>query len=106
MREQSINEIVNDSMKKFSKRKLIEVNDSMKKSKAPKVAYTEFVADKLVEIFNAPQSRDFFLKCAWNLSEDTIWSAVEDTRKKCVKSPIKLFVFLCSNALKELPIKN
>ena len=107
MRGQSINEIVNDSMKKFSKRKLIEVNDrSMKRSKAPKVAYTEYVADKLVEIFNAPQSRDFFLKCAWNLSEDTIWSAVENTRKKCVKTPIKLFVFLCNNALKELPVKN
>ena len=106
MREWSINEVNDKSMKFSSKRKLNEVNDkSMIRRKAPKVAYTEYVADKLVKIFNAPHSRQFFLKCAWNLSEDTIWSAVEDSRKKCVKNPIALFVFLCNNALSELPIK-
>lgn len=106
MREQKLGKIINDKSMKISKRNLNEVNDrSMKRNKAPKVAYTEYVADKLVDIFNAPQSRKFFLKCAWNLSEDTIWSAVEDSRKKCVESPIALFVFLCNNALKERPIK-
>lgn len=95
---------VNDnSMKIPLKRNL---NDkSMNKELAPRVSYTEYVADRLVKIFDAPKSRKFFLKCAWNLSEDTIWSAVEDSRKKCVKSPIALFIFICNNALKELPIK-
>ena len=104
---ESINEVneINDSMK-FSYRKLNEINDindkSMKGNINSKIAYTEYVADKLSRIFNAPQSRRFFLKCAWNLSENTIWSAVEDSQKKSVKSPIALFVFLCNKALKEL----
>lgn len=104
MGEQRIGELVNDkSMKILLKKNL---NDkSLKESSTPKIAYVEYVADKLVKIFDAPQSRKFFLKCAWHLSEDTIWSAVEDSRKKEVKTPIALFVFLCNNALKELPIK-
>lgn len=103
---QRLNEIINDESMKFSKRKLNEVNDSSKRRKvSPKASYTEYVADKLVKIYKAPKSRNFFLKCAWNLSEDVIWSAVEDSRKKCVKSPIALFVFICNNALEELPVK-
>lgn len=105
-RERSINDIVNDSMKILSKKNFNDINEkSLKKKPAPKVSYTEHVADKLVKIFNAPQSRKFFLKCAWNLSEDTIWSAVEDSRKKNVNSPIALFIFICNNALQELPVK-
>ena len=98
-----VKSINDNSMKIPLKRNL---NDkSMNKELAPRVSYTEYVADRLVKIFDAPKSRKFFLKCAWNLSEDTIWSAVEDSRKKCVKSPIALFIFICNNALKELPIK-
>lgn len=102
---------INESLTsmKFPKRKLNEINEineSMKGNQHRKISYTEYVADKLVKIFDAPQSRNFFLKCAWNLSEDTIWSAVEDSRKKSVNKPIALFIFICNNALKELPIKN
>ncbi len=105
MGTKSINDKVNDSLKITLKSNLNEINDkSMKRKSNPKISYTEYVADKLVKIFNAPQSRNFFLKCAWNLSEDTIWSAVEDSRKKCVDSPIALFIFICNNALKEQPI--
>ena len=103
MGTKSVKEVINESMI-FSKRK--NINDSLISEKPTRVVYTEHIADKLVAIFNAPQSRNFFLKCAWHLSEDTIWSAVEDTKKKSVKSPIKLFVFLCNNALRELPAKN
>ncbi len=106
-----INEIVNESMKIFINKNLDEINDidndkTTRKKRVPKVAYTEYLADKLVDIYNAPKSRDFFLKCAWNLSEDTIWAAVEKSRGKRVKKPIALFVFICNNALQELPIKN
>lgn len=95
---------LNDKSMKISKRNL---NDkSMISKHSQKVAYTEYVADKLVKIFDAPKSRNFFLKCAWHLSEDTIWSAVEDSRKKTVNNPIGLFIFLCNNALRELPIKH
>ena len=100
----SVGEIVNDeSMKRLTKSKS---NDkSMTGNKKYKIAYTEHVADELVKVFDAPNSRKFFLKCAWHLSEDTIWSAVDDSKKRGVNSPIKLFVFLCSNALRKLPIK-
>lgn len=95
---------INDKSMKFSKRKF---NDkSMTSKRSQKVAYTEHVADKLVKIYDAPKSRMFFLKCAWNLSEDTIWSAVDDSHKKTVDNPIGLFIFLCNNAMRELPIKH
>lgn len=111
MRERRINEYINDinESMKFSKRKLNDINDineSMKKSPTPRVTRTEWLADKLVEIYKAPQSRQFFLKCAWHLSEDTIWSAVEDSRKKGVRSAIALFIFICNNALKETSIES
>ena len=103
MGTRSVGEIVNDKSMKFSKRKF---NDkSMNGSKKYKIAYTEHVADELVKIYDAPNSRKFFLKCAWHLPEDTIWSAVEESRKKIVDSPIKLFVFLCNNALRKQPIR-
>lgn len=100
----SVNGIINDKSMDFSNRK-INNDRSMTTSKKYKIAYTEHVADELVKIYDAPNSRKFFLKCAWHLSEDTIWSAVEESRKKIVNSPIKLFVFLCSNALRRTPIK-
>ena len=107
---ESIGEIVNDksmkSMKISSKRNLNEINDKSMKRVSPKVSYTEHTADKLVNIYKAPHARLFFLKCAWHLPEDTIWSAVESSRKKCVDNPLGLFIFLCNNALKELPVKN
>lgn len=102
----SINEIVNDSMEKLNKIKFNDINESMRSNKTPMISKTEYIADKLVDIYNAPRSRNFFLKCAWHLSEDTIWSAVEDTRKEGVKEPIALFIFICTNALKEIPVKS
>ena len=103
MREKSLNELVNDSsMRPFLKRPL---NEKTMSKSASKISYTEYVADKLVKIYNAPKSRNFFLKCAWRLSEDVIWSAVEDSRKRGVDSPIALFIFICSNAMKESPVR-
>lgn len=107
-----INDIINEikcnlKTKKIKNNEINEiVNDIPNKRKGitSKISYTEYVADKLVKIYNAPNSRKFFLKCAWNLSEDTIWTAVEDSRRPGVKSPIKLFVFICSNALNERPV--
>lgn len=109
MREQSVSQIINDKSMKSMNSTYSRVNDindkSMRRKVAPKVSYTEYVADKLVKIYNAPKSRNFFLKCAWHLSEDIIWSAVEDSKKNGVEEPIALFIFLCNNALKESPIR-
>lgn len=61
-------------------------------SKALKV---DRIANHLVQKFEAPNSRSFFCKCAWNLSEDEIWSAYEISHKPKVKSPLKYFITLC-----------
>ena len=90
-----INEV---SLKRNSNESMI-IND-----KPTRVRNTDYVADKLVKIYNAPSSRNFFLKCAWHLSEDTIWTAVENSRKKTVKSPVKYFVAICNRELKERSI--
>lgn len=96
---------INESMKTndinevLYKRTFNDINDSM--SKSIKVGYTEHVADKLVKIYDAPKSRNFFLKCAWNLSEDTIWTAVEKSRKKGIECSVKYFIAICNKALRE-----
>lgn len=59
--------------------------------------FAEFKADKLVEKYNAPQSRKFFLKCVYHLSESDIEDAVELSMQPWVKSPIKYFVRICSS---------
>ncbi|MBQ3306434.1 hypothetical protein IJH02_03305 [Candidatus Saccharibacteria bacterium] len=70
--------------------------------KSARARSTEMTADRLVEIFNAPQSRNFFLKCAWHLSEDQIWTAVENSQRKKIKSPVKYFVACCSKELAKI----
>lgn len=80
------------------KRNSMKINDSLI-NKSVQAKSTELLAERLVEIFNAPQSRKFFLKCAWHLSEDQIWTAVENSKKAKVKSPVKYFVKCCNNQL-------
>lgn len=91
-------EPINESLNqwRFSKRIVNEVNE---RPKISKVSKTEAIADKLVSTFNSPNSRNFFLKCAWHLSEDTIWTAVERSKRKGIASPVRYFVKYCSNAM-------
>ena len=86
---------INEIFLKKNSMKIIERKSARAKS-------TEMVADRLVEIFGAPQSRNFFLKCAWHLSEDQIWTAVENSQKKRIKSPVKYFVACCSKELSKI----
>ena len=64
---------------------------------------TEYIADKLVERLSAPQWRGFFLKAAWRLSEDAIWSTLENTEKKFatreVKKPLNYFIAACNRQM-------
>ena len=53
------------------------------------------IADHLVRKFQAPNSRNFFCKCAWKLSEDDIWTAYELAHSPRVKVPLKYFISLC-----------
>lgn len=55
-----------------------------------KVQSVRNTADKLVEVFNSPQSRKYFMKVAWHLSEAQIWDVVEIALKKRV--PVSYFI--------------
>lgn len=94
MTSMRINEIF---LKKNSMKSMI-----ANEKKSARARSTEMTADRLVEIFNAPQSRNFFLKCAWHLSEDQIWTAVENSQRKKIKSPVKYFVACCSKELAKI----
>lgn len=93
MREASMT--INESMR-IPKRNL---NESMMGQRG-RIMQTEYTANKLVKLFDAPQSRDFFLKCAWHLSEATIWDFADAARRPAIKNPTKYFVKCCAKALR------
>lgn len=72
--------------------------------KSMMVGKTDYIADKLVKIYSAPDSKNFFLKCAWHLSEDTIWTAVENSRRRGIKNPTAYFVAICNKELRDRPV--
>lgn len=53
------------------------------------------IADHLVRKFDAPNSRNFFCKCAWKLSEDEIWTTYEQAHRPKVNEPLKYFIAVC-----------
>lgn len=53
------------------------------------------IADNLVRKFDAPNSRPFFCKCGWRLSENDIWIAYEQAHGSKVDNPLKYFIALC-----------
>lgn len=53
----------------------------------------------LVERLNAPNCRNFFLKCIYHLSESEIQSALECSTRPYIKSPVKYFNRICKTKL-------
>lgn len=95
----SIIEIIEPMKKKFTSISLNnDTNDSNSKYRIS-AELAEFRAQKLIDKYNAPQSRNFFLKCIYHLTESDIENAVELSTQPWVKSPIKYFVRICSNKL-------
>lgn len=63
----------------------------------------EAIADKLVELFGEPNSKNYFLKCGWHLSEAQIWDIAERaTTSPSVDSPIRYFCAGTSVLLRRL----
>lgn len=94
---QSINEILNDSMK--IKRSLI-LNDSMNKGRAvEKLCKTSKISAQeaeckarfLAQRLNAPNCYKFYLKCVYHLSEAEVQQALEVATRPYVKCPAKYF---------------
>ena len=61
----------------------------------------ETKAHFLVERLNAPNCREFFLKCIYHLSEAEIQMALESATRPYVKSPAKYFNKVCKLKLIE-----
>lgn len=79
-------------MSRFIKRR-----ERIKKVRNRTTHQVDAIADRLVEKFQAPQCRPFFCKCAWYLSEDTIWTIYELSNKPSVVCPVKYFVAACNS---------
>lgn len=61
-----------------------------------RAARVDRIADHLVRKFDAPNSRNFFCKCAWKMSEDDIWTVFEKAHNPKIDSPLKYFIALCT----------
>ena len=84
---------VNDNV---TLRESYNVNDNVRRSSIKERArMVDNIADHLVYKFKAPNSRNFFCKCAWKLSEDDIWTAYEKAHSPKIEYPLKYFITLC-----------
>lgn len=84
---------VNDNV---TLRESYNVNDNVSRSSTKERArMVDNIADHLVYKFKAPNSRNFFCKCAWKLSEDDIWTAYEKAHSPKIEYPLKYFITLC-----------
>ena len=95
----TFNDKVNEVSYKETSMKYI--ND--RKKCCGKVALSTEVADRradlLIQKFNAPQCRLFFLKCVYHLPEYKIQQAIESAFKPNVKSHIRYFVVCAKKEL-------
>ena len=77
------------SLKASSKRRALSLNKalSLKEERARK---SQNIAQRMADKLNRQDSYRFFLKCAWHLSESTIWDIVDRANSKSdLKSPSK-----------------
>ncbi len=92
MRPQTLKSMINDQWNS-SKRNL---NESMNNDHNIRAKHAEQIANNLVRKFDAPNSYKFFLKCAYRMSENDIWTTYELSHKGRVRSPIRYFVASCA----------
>ena len=98
-RARKLNDNINEVS--YKETSMIRIND---RSKAcGKVALTTEAADRkadlLIQKFNAPQCRLFFLKCIYHLPEYKIQRAIESAFRPNVKSHIRYFVVCAKKEL-------
>lgn len=104
-RATSLGELINESMINDVKQSLT-INESMNRDKLWKTRRisaqeAEAKARFLVDRLNAPQSRDFFLKCIYHLSEAEIQNALESATRPYIRCKAKYFNRCCKNKLAE-----
>lgn len=73
-----------------------------KKKSIQHVEHVGWIADRLVKEFSDPNSKRFFAKVAWSLSENEIWETLELAKRPCVENPAKYFTRVCKLKLRQI----
>lgn len=97
---QSLTMIFNEDSYKESTMMINDKNRACGKVKISKLA-ADRRADRLIDKFNAPQCRLFFLKCIYHLPECEIEKAVESAMRPGIKSSIRYFTVVAKQKLRE-----
>lgn len=99
---------INDkSLKMILKDKSLSLSmmrEKVKKSKSTKARRVDEMADRLVRIYGAEASRQFFLKCYWYIDEKRIEDIIEKSRSPQIKAPLKYFVSSCHNEMLKIGV--
>ncbi len=92
MKPRTLNSMINDQWNS-SERNL---NESMINDNNLREARARRIAERLVDKFSAPKSYKFFLKCAYRMSENDIWTTYELAHKSRVRMPLRYFIAACA----------
>lgn len=92
-RKQSIESIVYRRFSKENPYRSIEGN--------PKQERVARIVENMERKLGHPESRMFYRKCAWHMSEDEIYTRIELANRKRIKNHLAYFITLANNLLKE-----
>ena len=109
-----LGELINESMILNDVKQSLTINESMNKGmwktqkanglwKTRRISAeeAETKARFLIERLNAPECRNFFLKCIYHLSESEIQNALECATRPYIKCKARYFTKCCKNKLTE-----
>lgn len=96
-----INESIDLSIERFLKESSMEIYREVleQDNSSPSQRRQRAIAERLLEKFKEPKSWKFYLKCAYHLSEATIWELVGLSLKPTVKCPNRYFVYLANKEM-------
>lgn len=80
------------------------IREKNKQNKTAKARRIDCMADRLVRIYGAESSRQFFLKCYWHLDEEFVENVIEMSNRPQIKAPLKYFVSSCHNEMLKIGV--
>jgi hypothetical protein len=96
-------EITSLSLKKDSKESSLSLSlKSNFDDKTRRAKLMDMKVERLVDIYRAENSRPFFYKCYWHLSDIYIEEVVEMSRQPSVRKPLAYFLGSCKRQMAKL----
>jgi hypothetical protein len=93
---------INDKDNDLKRRVNININDVPRRSKLCSDKEAESGAERYINILDAPECREFFLKVMYHLPYETREKILEYSVKKWIKSPKKYFTYCAKRELSAL----